>query len=315
MEIFVDGDACPVKDEVYRVAARYGLHVVVVANSRIGVPPGLGIDVILVGRDLDAADDWIAHHARPCDIVITSDIPLAARCLASGAAVLGGDGRPFTEDSIGGALASRQLNAELREMGLGPGGPRALAPKDRTRFLSSLDRLVQASLRREKDAESGGSKILGGNLEIRPLVPGEIDAVVRLWNETKRDSYDFIPQEQGRTLAEDGAFFRSNVVPRCAVWVAVTPGGPRGFLAIRGSYLDRLYVHPTAQRRGLGEALLRKAISLSPGGLELHTHQRNTRARAFYHKHGFHPVRYGVSPPPESEPDVELHWRPATPRS
>ncbi len=147
IEIFVDADACPVKDEVYRVAARYGLHVVLVTNSRMGVPHGLGVELVVVGRDLDAADDWIAHHVRKSDVVITADIPLAARCLAIGARVLGTNGRPFTEDSIGGALASRQLNADLREMGISSGGPRALAPKDRSRFLSSLDQMVQAGMR------------------------------------------------------------------------------------------------------------------------------------------------------------------------
>ena len=147
IEIFVDADACPVKDEVYRVAARYGLHVVLVTNSRMGVPPGLGVELVVVGRDSDAADDWIAHHVRKSDVVITADIPLAARCLATGARVLGTGGRPFTEDSIGGALATRQLNSDLRGMGIASGGPSALAPKDRSRFLSSLDQMVQAGLR------------------------------------------------------------------------------------------------------------------------------------------------------------------------
>jgi uncharacterized protein YaiI (UPF0178 family) len=147
IEIFVDADACPVKDEVYRVAARYCLQVVLVANSSMGVPPGLGVKRIVVDRNLDAADDWIAAHARRADIVITADIPLAARCLSLGARVLGTDGRPFTEDSIGGALATRQLKSDLREMGIASGGPRALSAKDRSRFLSSLDHLVQLGLR------------------------------------------------------------------------------------------------------------------------------------------------------------------------
>jgi hypothetical protein len=303
-EIYVDADACPVKDEVYRVAARYGLHVIVVANARIGVPHGLGIEVVVVGRELDAADDWIAEHVQRGDVVITSDIPLASRILAAGAHALGSNGRPFTEDSIGSALAMRQLNVDLREMGLGSRGPRAMAPKDRARFLSALDQIVQTSLRRREDSARRGP------LEIRPLAPDELDALVRLWNETKRDTYRFIPQERDRTLEEDGAFFRANVLPRCAIWVAAAPDGLLGFLALEGSYVDRLYVHPRAQRRGVGEALLRQALAVSPAGLELHTHQRNHKARAFYRKLGFHPVRYGVSPPPESEPDVELHWRP-----
>jgi len=145
--IFVDADACPVKDEVYGVAARYDLRVFVVANAAMRVPPGAGAELVVVGRDFDAADDWIAANARGGDVVVTADILLAARCLESGARVLGTDGRPFTEESIGGALASRALNQELRERGVGGGGPRALAEKDRSRFLSRLDQLVQAGLR------------------------------------------------------------------------------------------------------------------------------------------------------------------------
>ncbi len=145
--IFIDADACPVKDEVYRVATRYGLLVAVVANQAMYVPPGFGAELIVVDSGLDVADDWIAERARPGDIVITADIPLAARCLAEGASVLGPDGRPFTEGMIGAALATRQLKADLREQGLAPGGPRPLVEKDRERFLSRLDALVQAALR------------------------------------------------------------------------------------------------------------------------------------------------------------------------
>jgi len=147
VEILVDADACPVKDEIYRVAARYQLQVVLVANSRLGVPLGLGVEMIVVEQGPDVADDWIAEHARQGDIVVTADIPLAARCLAAGASALGTNGQPFTEDSIGGALATRQLKSELREMGIASGGPPALSAKDRSRFLSSLDQLAQKSLR------------------------------------------------------------------------------------------------------------------------------------------------------------------------
>ena len=147
LAIFVDADACPVKDEVYRVAARYELQVVLVANARIGFPRGLGIELVVVGRDADAADDWIVEHVRRSDVVVTSDIPLAARCLPLGARVLGTDGRPFTEDSIGNALASRELHADLRAQALLGGGPRGIGPKDRSRFLSRLDEMVQAGLR------------------------------------------------------------------------------------------------------------------------------------------------------------------------
>ena len=145
--IYIDADACPVKDEIYSVAARYDLRVFVVANAPMRVPPGAGAELIVVGRDFDAADDWIASHARGGDVVVTADIPLAARCLESGARVLGTDGRPFTEESIGGALASRALNQELRERGQLGGGPRPLAEKDRSRFASRLDQFVQAGMR------------------------------------------------------------------------------------------------------------------------------------------------------------------------
>jgi len=145
--LLVDGDACPVKDEIYVVATRHGVGVALVANTRQYVPPGFGVQMIVVDGAPDAADDWIAGNARPGDVVVTADIPLAARCLAAGALVLGTDGRPFTEDSIGGALATRDLKANLREAGAHSGGPRALTPRDRSRFESKLDELVQRSLR------------------------------------------------------------------------------------------------------------------------------------------------------------------------
>lgn len=145
--VLVDADACPVKDEVYVVATRYGLPVVLVANARMYVPPGLGVEMIVVDGAPDAADDWIAQNVRRGDVVVTADIPLAARCLAVGARVLGSDGRPFTEDSIGGALATRELKSRLREAGVASSGPYALSPKDRSRFLSKLDELVQLGLR------------------------------------------------------------------------------------------------------------------------------------------------------------------------
>ena len=149
-----------------------------------------------------------------------------------------------------------------------------------------------------------------GSIRVRPLLDGETEAVVHLWGETKRDAYPYLPLEQGRTFEEDLAFWRGHLAPRCAFWVAEGEGALLGFLALAGSYLDRLYVHPRRQRRGVGVALLAKAKELSPAGLELHTHVKNAAARAFYEKHGFSAVRFGVSPPPESEPDVEYHWRP-----
>ena len=153
LAIFVDGDACPVKDEVYVVATRYGLPVALVSNAPLYVPPGFGVQSIVVDEGPDAADDWIAEHVQAGDVVVTADIPLAARCLAKGARVLGNDGRPFTEDSIGGALATRALKSELRDAGERTRGPRALSDRDRSRFASKLDELVRSSLRQLGEAD------------------------------------------------------------------------------------------------------------------------------------------------------------------
>jgi uncharacterized protein len=146
-EIYVDGDACPVKDEVYAVAARLGLAVVVVANQRINVPRDLGVEMVVVAEGPDAADDWIAEEIREGDIVITADIPLAARCLAVGAFVLGTSGRELTPDSIGGALATRDIKASIRETGIVTGGPLPLSARDRSRFSNELDRIANRALR------------------------------------------------------------------------------------------------------------------------------------------------------------------------
>jgi uncharacterized protein YaiI (UPF0178 family) len=148
--IFVDGDGCPVKDETYVVATRYGVRVALVANSRLSVPEGFGVDLVLVDRGPDAADDWIAANVRPGDVVVTSDVPLAARCLEAGGRVLGTNGRVFSEDSIGDLLATRDLKARLREAGVVSSGPPPMSPKDRSRFLSKLDQLVQMGLREDR---------------------------------------------------------------------------------------------------------------------------------------------------------------------
>jgi len=147
IEIFVDGDGCPVKDEVYVVATRYGIRVALVANSRIHVPDGFGVEMIVVDQGPDVADDWIVEHVRPADVVVTADIPLAARCIEAGARVLATNGRIFDEDSIGNQLATRDLNAYLREAGVMSGGPPSISARDRSRFLSKLDELVQPGLR------------------------------------------------------------------------------------------------------------------------------------------------------------------------
>lgn len=149
LDIYVDADACPVKEETYRVAARYELTVYVVSNTWMQTPERGRVELVEVGDGLDAADDWIAEHAGAGDIVITADIPLAARCLPRGARVLDGKGREFSADSIGSALAQRELLSELREMGTITGGPAPFEAKDRSRFLGRLDHIVQA-LRRKR---------------------------------------------------------------------------------------------------------------------------------------------------------------------
>ena len=148
-EIFIDADACPVKDEVYAVAARIGLAVVVVANQRIYVPADLGVEMVVVEEGPDTADDWIAEEIRGGDVVITADIPLAARCLEAGAFALGTNGREFTLDSIGSALATREIKASIRESGVVTGGPPPITGRDRSRFSNVLDRVVHAAMRRE----------------------------------------------------------------------------------------------------------------------------------------------------------------------
>jgi uncharacterized protein YaiI (UPF0178 family) len=147
IEVYVDADACPVKDEIYQVAGRYELPVILVANSAISIPHGVGVEMVVVGNGPDAADDWIAENVHPFDVVVTADIPLAARCLEAGARVLGSSGRSFDEDMIGTALAKRELNSQLREMGQQSGGPPPMARKDRSRFLSALDKMINTSLR------------------------------------------------------------------------------------------------------------------------------------------------------------------------
>ena len=148
--ILVDADACPVKEEVYRVARRLGVPVVVVANRRMQVPHVTAIELVVVASgQLDDVDDWIAERAGPGDIVVSADIRLAARCLAGGAQVLAPDGRPFTDEGIGSALATRELMAGLRESGAISGGPPPFAPKDRSRFLHALDEAVHRAERKQ----------------------------------------------------------------------------------------------------------------------------------------------------------------------
>ena len=140
IRIYVDADACPVKDEIYRVAARHGVSVSVVAGGYIRVPDDPLIERIAAGPGMDAADDWIAERAGKNDIVITADIPLASRCVKAGSSVIAPNGKPFTEPSIGMTLAVRNLMADLRASGEVIGGPRAFQPRDRSAFLSALPR-------------------------------------------------------------------------------------------------------------------------------------------------------------------------------
>jgi uncharacterized protein YaiI (UPF0178 family) len=149
LHIFVDADACPVKQEVYRVASRYRLDVTLVANARMSVPDVRWITLEVVSEGFDAADDWIADHVQTDDIVVTADIVLASRCLSQGARVLGPTGKPFTEDNIGGSLAVRDLLAELRGAGEITGGPPPLQKRDRSRFLQKLDEVIQAIKRQQ----------------------------------------------------------------------------------------------------------------------------------------------------------------------
>jgi uncharacterized protein YaiI (UPF0178 family) len=140
--IYVDADACPVKAETAKVAERHGLPVVFVANAWMQVPRGPRIRLQVVSGSFDAADDWIAEHVQPGDVVVTADIPLASRCLKAAALVLGPAGRPFTDDNIGNALATRELMADLRAYGVS-GGPPPFGARDRSQFLQVLELLVR----------------------------------------------------------------------------------------------------------------------------------------------------------------------------
>ena len=153
LNIFIDADACPVKKEVYRVASRYSLNVTLVANSWMRIPNEQWIALEVVAGGLDAADDWIVEQVQPDDIVITADIPLASRCLKKGARVIGSTGKPFTEDNICQALATRDLLSGLREAGEITGGPPPLKKHDRSRFLHQLDEVIQ-SIRRKHPSNS-----------------------------------------------------------------------------------------------------------------------------------------------------------------
>src|SRR3954453_22303736 len=149
--IYIDADACPVKDEVYRVAARHQLPVSGVAGNFIRVPNDPLIERVAPGAGMDAADDWIAERAGKGDIVITSDIPLASRCVKAGPEVIAPNGKPFTEQSIGMTVAVRNLMTDLCSSGEVTGGPKSFAPRDRSAFLSALDQTIRRIQRQRAD--------------------------------------------------------------------------------------------------------------------------------------------------------------------
>jgi uncharacterized protein YaiI (UPF0178 family) len=150
MRIYIDADACPVKDETYRVAARYGLTTIVVSNSFIQIPASPRIERMIVDAGPDVADDWIAERVEPGDIVVTNDIPLADRVLKAGGGAIAPNGRPFTADSIGQALAQRSIMEHIRSTGEITGGPKPFAGADRSRFLQALDEAVNRERRKHR---------------------------------------------------------------------------------------------------------------------------------------------------------------------
>jgi GNAT superfamily N-acetyltransferase len=145
---------------------------------------------------------------------------------------------------------------------------------------------------------------------VRPFRDDDESAVVGVWHRSGQATYTFLPTWQALTLDLAGKIFRDVIRPRCDIWVGTLDDHVVAYLAIRGSDVDRMYVDPSHWREGWGTRFIALAKRLSPTGLELHTHQENSMARSFYEKHGFRPVRFGVSPPPECAPDVEYHWRP-----
>lgn len=144
LDIYVDADGCPVKQEIYRVAGRYGLTTILVANAWMRVPQTDSVRLVLVKDQFDAADDWIVEHVTENDIVVSADIVLASRCLQKAARVVDPRGRLFTENSIGEAVAVREIMSHLRDLGTVTGGPAPFQPRDRSRFLQRLDEIIQA---------------------------------------------------------------------------------------------------------------------------------------------------------------------------
>ena len=147
-------------------------------------------------------------------------------------------------------------------------------------------------------------------IHIRRYQPDDLAQTVSVWRASKRHAFPYVAVQQRYTLAEDTAYFRDVVAVECVVWLAEVAGRIAGLLALKNEYIDQLFVAVELQRQGVGTALLQKAREQSSRGLRLFTFQKNATARAFYEKHGFQVIRYGHSPAPENEPDVEYQWRP-----
>lgn len=146
-------------------------------------------------------------------------------------------------------------------------------------------------------------------ITIRPFEPADLESVVAFWHDAKRKAFPYVEVQQRYTLEGNRAFFEDHLLVLCRLWVAEEAGEPVGFMALRGSWIDQLFVRVDRQGRGIGSALLDKAKELTDVDLRLFTYQKNHEARAFYERHGFEAVAFGVSPPPESEPDVQYRWR------
>ncbi len=143
------------------------------------------------------------------------------------------------------------------------------------------------------------------------MQPHELEEVVHMWRRSRDEVQPWLEARMRHTPADDLAFFREVIARETDVWLAVGAGAPLGLMALRGDFIEQLYVDPKAQRSGVGRALLEHAMAQSPAGLALYTHQDNRRARAFYERAGFRPVAFGTSGPPECEPDVRYAWAPA----
>jgi GNAT superfamily N-acetyltransferase len=145
---------------------------------------------------------------------------------------------------------------------------------------------------------------------IRPYLPNDETAVVGVWHRAGLATYTFLPTWQSLTLETAARVFRDAILPNNKLWVCVDGSKIVAFMAMNGSLIDRMYVDPEEWGKGLGTRMIKLAKQLCPAGLELYTHVENHRARRFYEKHGFQAIKFGISPPPESAPDVEYHWRP-----